>query len=311
MTVVGAGAVGSAAAVILARAGVGRLRLIDGSPVRAGAWHAVASAADVGLPKAEACRRAFGQILPECAVEAATEELAGPEALAAAAAGGGGRTPDLVLDCTRDGRSKASVLQAAAALGCRVLTVVAGDASADPTRISAAPLTEVYVSPVAVALRARAAAAGLPAEWLASVDAVHAREAWQQSTVAEEQLAGGTSGLVRFSLGLAAAAVALLRLAGEAVPLARASDHAPAWEKLQRGLVKSGCGGGAVMDVYAIGCVAESVWQGRSAFSRGAPPKCTDAASGMAVARWDLSRPAGLDNLVFLTADEAIFLFKT
>ncbi len=55
VVIVGVGAVGSSAAILLARAGVGRFRLVDGGLVQSTA-HAVATAADFGRPKVEVCK---------------------------------------------------------------------------------------------------------------------------------------------------------------------------------------------------------------------------------------------------------------
>ena len=54
--IVGVGAVGSSAAILLARAGLGRLRLVDGGIVQSISAHAVATAADFGRPKVEVCK---------------------------------------------------------------------------------------------------------------------------------------------------------------------------------------------------------------------------------------------------------------
>eukprot|EP00438_Fugacium_kawagutii_P013966 Skav202194 [mRNA] locus=scaffold191:35593:36981:- [translate_table: standard] len=52
----GLGAVGSAAAILLARAGVGKLRLVDSGLVHSTADHALAKAADVGRPAVDVCK---------------------------------------------------------------------------------------------------------------------------------------------------------------------------------------------------------------------------------------------------------------
>ncbi len=59
--------VGSHAAHLLLRSGVGRLRLIDFDQVTLSSLnrHAVATRADVGIPKATCLQRHFQDILPE------------------------------------------------------------------------------------------------------------------------------------------------------------------------------------------------------------------------------------------------------
>lgn len=72
VVVVGVGGVGSHAAHMLARSGVGRLRLVDFDNVTLSSLnrHAVATRADVGTPKVAAMRRHLQQIVPDCQVEA-------------------------------------------------------------------------------------------------------------------------------------------------------------------------------------------------------------------------------------------------
>ena len=77
VTVVGLGATGSHAAQLLARTGVGRLRLIDPAVVRPHSLRtsALAVAADLGRPKAEVVRDALLQTVPQAQLEVVTEAL--------------------------------------------------------------------------------------------------------------------------------------------------------------------------------------------------------------------------------------------
>ena len=105
--VVGLGGVGSHAAHMLARAGVGRLRLIDFDQVTLSSLnrHAVATRADVGVTKVEACKQHFLHFNPHCQVDAIprmfTEEAA--EELILGKQGG---RPDYVIDCIDDATTK-------------------------------------------------------------------------------------------------------------------------------------------------------------------------------------------------------------
>jgi hypothetical protein len=77
VTVVGLGATGSHAAQLLARTGVGRLRLIDPAVVRPHSLRtsALAVAADLGRPKAQVVRDALLQTVPQAQLEVVTEAL--------------------------------------------------------------------------------------------------------------------------------------------------------------------------------------------------------------------------------------------
>ena len=77
VTVVGLGGVGSHAAQLLARTGVGRLRLIDPSTVEAHSLRtsAVATTDDVGLGKAATVREALLRTVPHCRIDVLAETL--------------------------------------------------------------------------------------------------------------------------------------------------------------------------------------------------------------------------------------------
>lgn len=71
VVVVGLGGVGSHAAHMLARSGVGKLRLIDFDNVTLSSLnrHAVATRADVGTAKVAAMKKHLREIVPQCEVE--------------------------------------------------------------------------------------------------------------------------------------------------------------------------------------------------------------------------------------------------
>jgi len=96
VVVVGVGGVGSHAAHLLLRSGVGKLRLIDFDQVTLSSLnrHAVATREDVGTSKVEALASHFREICPETEVEAVNamyEQGAEDELL--------GGDPDWVVDC--------------------------------------------------------------------------------------------------------------------------------------------------------------------------------------------------------------------
>ena len=75
IVIVGLGAVGSSAAILLARAGVAKLRLVDGAVVRSTADHALAKAADIGRPKVDVCKETEAKVGPIFAKRDATFQL--------------------------------------------------------------------------------------------------------------------------------------------------------------------------------------------------------------------------------------------
>ncbi len=145
VVVVGLGGVGSHAAHMLARAGVGKLRLIDFDQVSLSSLnrHAVATRADVGRPKVMCCADAFAAFNPNCAVEPRAVKF---EAGVAAELLAG--SPDYVVDAIDDVPTKAALLVAAAAAGIPVVSALGAGAKADPTRILVGALGETTNDPL-------------------------------------------------------------------------------------------------------------------------------------------------------------------
>ena len=110
MVVVGLDGVGSHTTNMLARAGVGRLRLVDFDNVTVSSLNrnACARRADVGLPKVEVCRQYFADVLPP---PHQTVETVNRMFTAEAAAELLGGQPDYVVDAIDDTNTKAALIQ--------------------------------------------------------------------------------------------------------------------------------------------------------------------------------------------------------
>jgi tRNA threonylcarbamoyladenosine dehydratase len=130
--VVGLGGVGSHAAHMLARSGVGKLRLVDFDQVTLSSLnrHAVATRDDVGRPKVVVCAERFADFNPCCEVEpvASMFTAADADALLAGA-------PAYVVDCIDDISTKTDLLQACQRLGLPVISALGAGGKVDPTRI--------------------------------------------------------------------------------------------------------------------------------------------------------------------------------
>nr|XP_029116919.1 tRNA threonylcarbamoyladenosine dehydratase isoform X4 [Elaeis guineensis] len=96
VVVIGLGGVGSHAASMLLRSGVGRLLLVDFDQVSLSSLnrHAVAMRDDVGIPKALCLQKHFSAIFPECRIEARVQlyDASSEEEILSG-------QPDFVLDC--------------------------------------------------------------------------------------------------------------------------------------------------------------------------------------------------------------------
>eukprot|EP00948_MAST-09A_sp_MAST-9A-sp1_P003897 g3897.t1 len=157
--VVGLGGVGSHAAHMLARSGVGKLRLIDFDHVTLSSLnrHAVATRDDVGRSKVAVCRDHFADIIPSCHVEAVRKLFNKDTANDLDVFGDIPNTtseenslnddssfpsarPDYVIDCIDDVETKADLLEACASKGLRVISAMGAGAKSDPTRVVIAKL---------------------------------------------------------------------------------------------------------------------------------------------------------------------------
>lgn len=113
VTVVGVGGVGSHAALLLARAGVARLRLIDFDQVTLSSLnrHAVADRNDVGVPKVAALRRHIARSCgTTCDVECRVALFNASAADELLRVGNGSRWTDIVVDCIDNVDTKADLV---------------------------------------------------------------------------------------------------------------------------------------------------------------------------------------------------------
>ncbi|MCX7803804.1 MAG: tRNA threonylcarbamoyladenosine dehydratase [Planctomycetota bacterium] len=169
VTVVGLGAVGSYAVEALARAGIGRLRLVDFDIVRPANTNRqlYALQSTMGRLKAEVARDRVRDINPGCEAEAITAFahsdtadliLAGP--------------PDVLVDAIDSVGPKVELLATAVARGIRVVSCMGAAIRTDPSMVRTGPLSETRVCPLAKHVRARLKARGIPTDRIACVYSV-------------------------------------------------------------------------------------------------------------------------------------------
>ncbi|CAM6109865.1 unnamed protein product [Calypogeia fissa] len=152
VVVIGLGGVGSHAATMLLRSGVGRLRLVDFDQVSLSSLnrHAVATRADVGMSKAVCLQNHFKHIFPECEVDARVQMFdssSSDEILSG--------SPDFVLDCIDNIDTKVALLSACVKKGMKVLSATGAGARADPTRVRIADLSESSTDPLSRSVKKR------------------------------------------------------------------------------------------------------------------------------------------------------------
>lgn len=150
VVVVGLGGVGSHAAVALARAGLGRLRLVDFDTVSPSSLNrsAFARREDVGKPKVEVLAGFIRAIDPELQVEAMPlffHEDTAAEVLA-------GR-PDFVIDAIDSVTPKLALLLACQARDLPVVSCMAASARTDPLQLRIGDIAETRCCPLARVIR--------------------------------------------------------------------------------------------------------------------------------------------------------------
>ena len=152
VVVVGLGGVGSHAAVALARAGTGRLRLIDVDVVTESSLnrHACAVRADVGRQKTHVVRDYLRAIRPDMEIEcfetffhdhSAAELLSG--------------SPDYVLDAIDSLNPKVALLEYCVRNGLKVVSSMGASGRTDPTLLEVADIRCTKKCPLARFVRRR------------------------------------------------------------------------------------------------------------------------------------------------------------
>ncbi|KAH9995906.1 hypothetical protein BJV74DRAFT_945123, partial [Russula compacta] len=156
VVIVGCGGVGSWAAVMLARSGVARLRLIDFDYVTLSSLnrHATAALADVGTPKVQSVAHAVRAFAPFVQVDPRIElwrgDAGGAELLQGA---------DWVVDAIDNIGTKVELLAYCVQNNIKVFSSMGAGTKSDPTRIQIADLSATHYDPLARAVRQRLRAA--------------------------------------------------------------------------------------------------------------------------------------------------------
>ncbi|KAK8694488.1 hypothetical protein V6N13_072039 [Hibiscus sabdariffa] len=351
VVVIGLGGVGSHAASMLMRSGVGKLLLVDfdqfcfsvASCLQLELMvdhnscnmlfsideeliiHAVATRADVGIPKAECLKRHFSSIFPECQVDAkvllydvSTEE----EILSG--------NPDFVLDCIDNIDTKVALLAACVRRGLKVLSATGAGARADPTRIRVADLRESTNDPLSRAVRHRlrkdhGIEGGIPVVF--SLEKPKAKllpfrgPSGEEDNPSDYQIVPGfrvriipVLGTIPAIFGQVMASYVVTLLAGldvQTEPVVNLDvDH---YQTLLQRLIEHeeslyGTDMQVQVDVEEVRYIVKELWHGRSARELSAK----DVGRGMwrsvnelMLVRWDQAKPASVSNLVLLKFKEA------
>lgn len=327
VVVVGLGGVGSHAASMLLRSGVGRLRLVDFDQVSLSSLnrHAVATRADVGIPKAVCLQKHFARIFPESNVDArvAMYEAATEEEILSG-------SPDYVLDCIDNIDTKVALLAACFKRGLPVLSATGAGARADPTRIRIADLSESSVDPLSRSVRQRlrrehGIEGGVPVVF--STEKPKAKllpfegPNGADSDPLDYQVVPGfrvrvipVLGTIPAMFGQAMATYVLTQLAGlelktEPILQLGLEHYSVLHQRLvEREELRFGSAAAVEVDLDDILYVVRELWRGRSARdqdNRDSGRGMWRSMGHMTLTRWDVSQPPSVTNLILLTFQEA------
>ncbi|XP_048230802.1 tRNA threonylcarbamoyladenosine dehydratase isoform X1 [Ricinus communis] len=327
VVVIGLGGVGSHAASMLLRSGIGRLLLVDFDQVSLSSLnrHAVATRADVGIPKAECLKKHFSTIFPECHIEAKVllYDASSEEEILSG-------NPDFVLDCIDNIDTKVALLAACVRRGLKVLSATGAGARADPTRIRVADLKESTNDPLSRSVRHRLRKdygidGGIPVVFSLEKPKVKLLPfkgpSGEEDNPSNYQIVPGfrvriipVLGTIPSIFGQVMASYVVTQLAGFQVqtePVVNFDlDH---YRVLHQRLIEHeeslyGTTMEVQVDIEEVKYVAKELWHGRSAREQSAK----DVGRGMwrsinelMLVRWDRTKPACVSNLVLLKFQEA------
>jgi tRNA A37 threonylcarbamoyladenosine dehydratase len=157
--VAGLGGVGSYCAEALARAGVGRLTIIDHDVVAASNINRQLPAllSTVGQPKAEVMGARIRDINPGCELTVIREFLV-PETVADVVPA----DVDFVIDCIDSLNCKVALVASSVERGLKVASSMGAGNKLDPTRIRIADISKTCMCPLASVMRKRLRKRGIP-----------------------------------------------------------------------------------------------------------------------------------------------------
>ncbi|KAF5186027.1 tRNA threonylcarbamoyladenosine dehydratase [Thalictrum thalictroides] len=325
--VIGLGGVGSHAASMLLRSGVGRLLLVDFDQVSLSSLnrHAVATREDVGIPKALCLKKHFSAIFPESQIDARVQlfDASAEEEILSG-------HPDFVLDCIDNIDTKVALLAACVRRGLKVLSATGAGARADPTRIRVADLRESINDPLSRSVRSRlrkdyGIEGGIPVVFSLEKPKVKLLpfkgSSGEEENPSDYQVVPGfrvriipVLGTIPAIFGQVMASYVLTQLSGfhvQTEPVVNMDlDH---YRTLHQRLIEHeeivhGTSMQVQVDVEEVMYIVKELWRGRSARDQSSK----DVGRGMwrsvnqlMLVRWDQTKPASMSNLILLNFEEA------
>ncbi|SAL98381.1 hypothetical protein [Absidia glauca] len=313
VVVVGAGGVGSWAALMLLRAGVRRMRLIDFDQVTLSSLnrHAVATLDDVGTPKVRTMERHFTLISPNCDLDIRIDLFNADNADDLL-----GGNPDYVIDAIDNINTKIDLVRYCFDHNLKVISSMGAGAKADPSRIQITDISETLEDPLARTVRRQLRQynieRGIPVVY--STEKPHHVKLLPLEEDRVED-ADDYAALPDFRSRILPVLGTLPSMFGMAIAdhvileLTQYPGYQPLPIKLREGLYgrlhrdlmvresKQFNTRICPLDVKDVGYIFEEMWHGKSVLS--------GPQNQMALVRWDRSKPLDFMNTVVMSKDEA------
>lgn len=155
----GVGGVGSYTVEALARAGIGKLALVDSDTVSLTNINRqiIADTTTVGKSKVAVAAERIGRINPDCEVltfEVFADESNIPEIIAESA-------PDFIVDAIDTVKAKLAIIKAAKARGIPVVSSMGTGSKLDPTKFKVTDISKTHTCPLAKVMRIKLREVGI------------------------------------------------------------------------------------------------------------------------------------------------------
>lgn len=314
--VVGAGGVGSWVATMLARSGVGHLRIIDFDQVSLSSLnrHAVANVSDVGISKVDCLKNHLLQIVPwiEIDVQNRLWNLDLAEELL-------DFNPTYVIDCIDNFDTKCDLLTYCHQHKIPIVSSGGAATKSDPTRINVADISKTEEDPlckkIRIVLKKRGITTGIP--FIFSAEKPDPRKA-KLLPLAEEEIVKGEvdqlSALKDFRVrilpvlgtmpgmfGLAIATYILTTVSGYPMEPIEGKNRYKIYDDMLQSLAGQQLRIGeedqrVKISMTDVNYVLEEVFRGKSPIS--------NYSTRLALSKWDPSKEISLQNVVVMTKDE-------
>ncbi|KAF9045457.1 hypothetical protein BJ165DRAFT_163830 [Panaeolus papilionaceus] len=318
VVIVGCGGVGSWAAVMLARSGVSKIRLVDFDYVTLSSLnrHATATLEDVGTPKVNCIERTLRKVAKWVEVDSRIEIWRKDE---------GGRLlegVDWVIDAIDNIQTKVDLLKYCHDNNLKVFSSMGAGAKCDPTRIQISDISYTVYDPLARSVRRRlrllGVESGIPVVYSTEVPGdvkllPLPEEEFQKGPVKELGVFDDfrvrilpVLGPLPAIFGLNIASYIVCDLAGKPIlnPLA-IKGRKKLYERLYRDLLHRECKLAGYqlnrlpIDEDDVALVFEDLYRGRSVV----PP--FDVPTRPSLARWDPKKPVAIDNVIVFEHNDA------